>query len=147
VYALNLGLFTFLRSIHKYKVLKGVQNMKLRENIYGENHLKTCERTDVTKLTVGFSFAIALSGPMDSIYLTEWNYIIISYLTLRPKMRFVFCCWPGIKWTVQSNAHMFKNVKVNFFQKKFLIFKECTYIICLNDLDLFLTNLKRIKIL
>jgi hypothetical protein len=32
----------------------------------GESQLRTCIRTDVTKLIVAFRFAIALSLPMDS---------------------------------------------------------------------------------
>jgi len=40
--------------------------MKLLENLYGDSYLKTCGRTDVTKLIVAFRFAVALSRPIDS---------------------------------------------------------------------------------
>jgi len=40
--------------------------MNLLENMSGEIHLRTCGKTDVTKLIVAFRFAFALSRPMDS---------------------------------------------------------------------------------
>jgi hypothetical protein len=45
--------------------------MKLLENLSGENHLRACGMTEVTKLIVASHFAIALKRTMDSTSLLQ----------------------------------------------------------------------------
>jgi hypothetical protein len=61
-----IGLKAFYFCHILIKILIEVQNINLIENLSVTVHLKTCGRTDVTKLIVDFRFAISLSRPVDS---------------------------------------------------------------------------------
>jgi len=84
MYALILGTYTFVRFIQNFNILIKVYYMKLHENLCDDSHLRTCRRTNVTKLIVAFRFEIAQSRPMDATSSLQ-EFISSFHIYLRPQ--------------------------------------------------------------